>query len=762
VVVLPFGFGNGYQSTSSWIRTKVAQDLGATKAFPDQWGDPPEVQTNDGEVDFPEGWGRGSPVVGEWIARCIKFGGHSVTKDEEQLWSEQQKKVEEWEVKELLRFLECADQKWGLDDEKAKLVTLVHGVQRETLEKYLDKVSRPKDEKDQKKAWKEAVDEFLGTCLDSVNTRPPTRQYGFIHVAAQQGDCDTLLQMVKLGADIFMKAHDGKTARELAAKHKKKEAEEYLAEVEKKHSLASQLADKRAATVFQSIGKEVLGPRIFKRTSDTMFVYNDDSSFTGFSKLAQTQAWDCNAISIEKGVTKMTVKFEKRGTTKQSGLADTRKRPCIFGLIELTGTEVNPKASGLVPSWLDLRDASACMQPMNYTAKGVWVCCEIEELVNAKDTVAMKYAKEAMSHSLVDVTPEDILTIERTDTDKIVVKKSKLGKDGEHTIKVFNSKKPWGDMYAKFMMYDPNDCILVNTEPGVGIPNVLRQTIGMQQAEYTRLLHAITRKMLPDWLRAEIGSKADGSEDTDPTDEKGHMMYVASLITMLSTRAWTKAEAQAQDTMIRKNYQIPFNHDWVDDLGKVLKKIWNNGGVPSLGNLRAVEHSRIPGSCKNKAVLALVLADVIRPKHEWVAWTVWRTRTPDEAEGRFPHKKDTPIDICFCQLHCVNAHLKTGKWFDVIRFWDRDPHHKWPLRYPDPELLNIPTPSNYDLTAHSQWMRNNAAPGGKEGYSCPKKVPGSVPYKLHLLGVEGDKIQGLGEEEEEEEDDDIFEWPSSY
>merc|ERR1719382_795095 len=145
------------------------------------------------------------------------------------------------------------------------------------------------------------------------------------------------------------------------------------------------------------------------------------------------------------------------------------------------------------------------------------------------------------------------------------------------------------------MMYDPNDCILVSTEPYVGFQNVLRQTIAMQSEEYNQLLKAIVRKLLPDWLQAEL------KDDKDPIDENGHGMYVASLITMLATRAWTKGEAQAQDSMIRSNYAIPFNHDWVDDLLKVLKKIWNNGGVPSLGNLRAAEHEKIPGSCKNKA-----------------------------------------------------------------------------------------------------------------------------------------------------------------
>jgi len=367
-----------------------------------------------------------------------------------------------------------------------------------------------------------------------------------------------------------------------------------------------------------------------------------------------------------------------------------------------------------------------------------------------RDLVAKTYGRAATSHTLHDVTPNDILIMEKVDPFKIVLKKQTIGNTKEEVLKEFQSKKAWGDMHAKFMMFDPNDCVLVSAEPCVSYPAVLRQTIGMQTAEYRNLLSAIIRKLLPDWLREEL--TADGGKDCDPTDKNGHMMYVASLITMLSTRSWSKAEGQAMDTVARSNYKIPFNHDWVDDFGKVLKKIWNNGGVPNLGNLRAVEHSRVPGSCKNKAVLALVIVDAIRPMHRWVAWCVWRARNQSEAEGRFPHKKDTPIQMSYCQLHCVSAHLDTHLWFDAIRFWDRDPHHKWPLRYPDPELLNVPTPSNFDLIAHTMWMKDKAAPGGTSGYSCPMTVPGTVPYKLSLLGVKGDRVQDDNDDEEEEED----------
>ncbi|CAK0806091.1 unnamed protein product [Prorocentrum cordatum] len=403
-------------------------------------------------------------------------------------------------------------------------------------------------------------------------------------------------------------------------------------------------------------------------------------------------------------------------------------------------------------SLLDLSSLTSTLSQLSQAPKGVWACCEMSDLIKT-ETVARTYSKAATSFALHDVTPEDILIMEKIDPYTIVLKRQKIGSSSEVVLRKFQNKKAWGDMYAKFMMHDPNDCVLVSAEPCVSYPAVLRQTIGMRSAEYRNLLTSIIRKLLPDWLRAEL--TADGGNDSDPTDKNGHMMYVASLITMLSTRSWTKAEGQAMDSMIRSNYKIPFNHDWVDDFGKVLKKIWNNGGVPSLGNLRAVEHSRVPGSCKNKAVLALTIVDAIRPRHRWVAWCIWRARNQSEAEGRFPHKKETPIDMSFCQLHCVNAHLDTHLWFDVIRFWDRDPHHKWPLRYPDPELLNAPTPSNFDLTSHTQWMRNHAAPGGASGYSCPKTVPGTVPSKLAMLGVTGDKVQGGNDSDEEEEGEEV-------
>eukprot|EP00959_Pyramimonas_sp_CCMP1952_P304105 6364699-Pyramimonas_sp.AAC.1 len=117
-----------------------------------------------------------------------------------------------------MQFLACANIQWGVDDEKSQLVHLVQTVQRQTLERYLDKVTKPKTDVDRAKVWKEAVDEFLGTCLDSINTRPPTRKFGFIHIAAMHGNVDVLTQLVKLSADVFLKADDGRTAREIAQK----------------------------------------------------------------------------------------------------------------------------------------------------------------------------------------------------------------------------------------------------------------------------------------------------------------------------------------------------------------------------------------------------------------------------------------------------------------------------------------------------------------------------------------------------------------
>jgi hypothetical protein len=756
----PAGYGSGGASIAEWIRGKMSVDLGAIRSFPPEWGDLPTAGPAGDTVEWPEGWGTGSPVVGQWIDRHLHkaqvLGGgrisQDITSEQEAKWKEQQKAVEQWEVKEIMKFLECAGMEWGLDDEKVKLVHLVQTVQRETLEKYLDQVAKPKTDQARTKVWKEAVDEFLGTCLDSINTRPPTRKYGFIHIAAMHGNVDVLTQLVKLSADVFWQADDGSTARSIAKKQGHKDAEEYLESVEQKHTLKSHESKKIIQESLARVGQETLQPRLFKRNKDTMFSYEYDSHFTAYSKLSQTDGWDCSAMSIQKGVTKITVKFEPRGTTKSSGLADIRKRPFIFGLVSLTDKEANPRGGGSMvfdSSWLDLSSRTENPYLLSQASKGVWACCEMSALMK-NDNVASTYGKATNSISLPDVTPADILIMEKTDACTIVIKKQSIGSSQEEVLKEFRSKKAWGDMYGTFMMYDPNDCVLVSAEPGVSYPAVLRQTIGMQSVEYRTLLTAITRKLLPDWLREEL--TADSGRDSDPTDKNGHMMYVASLITMLSTRSWSKAEGQAMDSMIRSNYKIPFNHDWVDDFGKVLKKIWNNGGVPSLGNLRAVEHSRVPGSCKNKAVLALVIVDAIRPRHQWVAWCVWRARNQSEAEGRFPHKKDTPVDMSFCQLHCVNAHLETHLWFDVIRFWDRDPHHKWPLRYPDPELLNVPTPSNFDLTAHTEWMRDKAAPGGTAGYGCPKTVPGTVPYKLALLGVTGDKVQSNDDEEEEEED----------
>merc|ERR1712228_541992 len=116
--------------------------------------------------------------------------------------------------------------------------------------------------------------------------------------------------------------------------------------------------------------------------------------------------------------------------------------------------------------------------------------------------------------------------------------------------------------------------------------------------------------------------------------------------------------------------------------------------------------------------------------------------------GRFPHKQEH--ERCYAQLHCVCGHLSTYLWFDVIRFWDRDPTHKWTLLYPDPDLVQVPNACNFDLAHHTEWLKNEAAPGGKSGYSCPLRMRGTVPEKLFAKGVRGDFV-GSGEPEEEEE-----------
>jgi hypothetical protein len=735
-------------------------------SFPKHWGDPPEVQTSDPatHVEYakdPNGrsYGRGPPEIADWIKQNMQSTEakcKAATDGEEAEWQKKQEAVANWEVKEILRFLQCAGQTWGLDDPKDKLVADVRAVQKETIEKYLDMALGALDEQAVMGTWTKVVEEFLGPCLDSVNTRPCGRNFAFIHVAAQQGNADVLRQLTKLGADIFLTSRDGRTPKEVAKDSAQAAAVEFLESMEKRHSALSEMQRDRTAVAFQQCGKEMGHPRIFKRTKN-VFEYKEDFHFSDFSRIAQEPGWDSCALSLDKGITKMTVRFVRRGTSTASGIADTRKRPCVFGL-----TEVD-----------DLRPQAGLKQ-------GVWVSTECQETENAQQSVAAKKIKEAgrllsavhdplgvpkeLNLELPDITPEDVIVIERDETDKskITVSKGNIKGGSTQLLKEFinKGKKPWGDMHAKILMHDANDCVQVCCEPYAEMPSCIRHQINMMDDEHKMLLNVIIKKLLPDWLKEEIGAAEDGSQDKDPTDEKGHAMYVASLITMLCSRSWTKAEGQAMDNIVRSNYFIPYNNDWVDDLGKVLKRMWNNGGVPTLGNLRDAEHSKIPGSCKNKAVVALALMDVIRPKHLWKAHSVWRIRLMEEVEGRYPNKKGAPCeDLPRCQLHCVNSHAVSHRWFDVIRFWDRDPFHKWPLRYPDPELLNLPTPSNFDLTGHTTWLQECAAPGGKAGYGCPKRVPGTVPWKLYVLGVEGDKIgpkpgEGNAEEEEEEEDSD--------
>merc|ERR1712113_212620 len=108
------------------------------------------------------------------------------------------------------------------------------------------------------------------------------------------------------------------------------------------------------------------------------------------------------------------------------------------------------------------------------------------------------------------------------------------------------------------------------------------------------------------------------------------------------------------DDIKRENSKVPFNYEWAVDLLKVLHVIWLDGRRPELGRLRAETHTKIPGSCKNKAVLALAIVNLCKPAHEWVAWTCWRMRSDKEAQGRYPNK--ALKECSFTQLHCVCCH----------------------------------------------------------------------------------------------------------
>jgi len=208
-------------------------------------------------------------------------------------------------------------------------------------------------------------------------------------------------------------------------------------------------------------------------------------------------------------------------------------------------------------------------------------------------------------------------------------------------------------------------------------------------------------------------------------------------------------------------------------LWKLLKKVWHNGAEPKLQFLRAETHCKIPGSCKNKAVLAIAMLDFLKPEHKWNCWTCWRIRNEDEAAGRYPNK--TAKEMCYTQLHCVCKHQQTGLWVDPIRLWDRDPLHKWSvldawepcngsrkkphwasevvIPYPNPKQIPMPTPQTFNLKAHTHWMQAGAAPGGKKGYSCDLDTIGVVPPALASMGVQGDSVGSTDDTEVEEQDD---------
>merc|ERR550532_1160331 len=63
--------------------------------------------------------------------------------------------------------------------------------------------------------WQEVFN-FLRICRQSVNSRPPTRKFSFVHHAAAQNDIEVARQLMKLGANCFYPTWDNMTPKEVA------------------------------------------------------------------------------------------------------------------------------------------------------------------------------------------------------------------------------------------------------------------------------------------------------------------------------------------------------------------------------------------------------------------------------------------------------------------------------------------------------------------------------------------------------------------
>eukprot|EP00931_Biecheleriopsis_adriatica_P118441 TRINITY_DN93852_c0_g1_i1.p1 TRINITY_DN93852_c0_g1~~TRINITY_DN93852_c0_g1_i1.p1 ORF type:complete len:731 (+),score=191.02 TRINITY_DN93852_c0_g1_i1:69-2195(+) len=624
---------------------------------------------------------------------------------EQSRWMEDQSRVSSWEPKELAQFLKQAAALGAThngeaasnhpDQEKGRFKrftvykkgSLVEQVQqvREEVLCFLLDLAES--------GWWRNVYSFLSKCPQSVSARPASRQYGFLDLAASQGSLVAVKKLLQLGAEVATTTGCGRSPLQVALKHGQAKVAAYLKEVEDHMHASPRSRDKLSANL-QKIGFETKGPMVFKRTSGTLYEAQTDAAFSTFSKISTTDAWDAHATSCQAGVTAVEVQARQCNGPLCFGLSSNPEDShdfidgfgVLFGQVHVPGLHKKPKTT---------------------------------------------------SHRVVvdDVGVEDTLKMSVEDSQVKVY----INDDLLHTFPPREGQA----LYAKVFIFKESDALMAGIKPFVSIPKQMQLSMSLRSPDFQVMLRGVLMKLMPNWLRQEV------EDDNDPEDRTGHMMYFASLVVSLTTRCWTAEELRDMDDVERKNNLVAFNYEWTTDLWKAIKKVWNDGGVPKFSNLRAKFHTKIPGSCKNKAVLALAFVNVLKPEHRWVAWTCWRQRTEQEARDRFPHK--ALHTVCFAQLHCVCCHKETSLWFDVIRFWDRDPFHARPHDLPDPDLLQQPHSSNFHLQKHTEWMQKEAGPGGRGGYSCPMTLPGSVPEKLAAHGVVGE-YEGDGEEEEEEED----------
>lgn len=616
---------------------------------------------------------------------------------EKQRWQAEQQQILSWQAKELSNFLEEAVSLGVIEKDGVASASKKGRFKRFTVydqqpllqqvREVHEKVIRFVLAMTKDCEWKDAIG-FLSKCPQSVNARPAFERYGFIHYASAQGDLPTIKRLLHIGSQVKMLSHCGKSPCQVALEHGHAEVARYLREVED-----SDFSPRRSGPLFagRQIGSELKGPMVFKRTSQTLYEAQTDACFSTFSKISSRDAWDAHASSCIQGVT--TIEVQARQCNG----------PLIFGLTSCT-----------------------------------------EDNQTFPNGFSVLFGQTRGFETEVNLNRGCIVEdIEICDTLKMVAEGSAVKVFRNNTeIRTFNVC-PQG-FYAKLFVFKGSDALMARLEPLVSIPQQLKLALGFRSGDFQAMLKGVLMKLLPSWLRKEV------EQGVDPADRSGHVMYFSSLIVSLTTRSWTEQELADMDDVERKNHLVAFNYEWTTDLWKVLKKVWNDGGIPKLANLRAKFHTKIPGSCKNKSLLALTFVNSLKPEHRWLAWTVWRERTEKEAMDRFPNK---PLNsVSFAQLHSVCCHRDTALWFDVIRFWDRDPYHKRRDGLPDPHLINEPNPSNFDLKRHTEWLQNEAGPGGAFGYSCPLQIRGVAPRKLALHGVIGEHQRSPHDSDEEEED----------